>query len=96
MHQFFFYWYNSRGKELKPMGRKSPERRRADHQLTLHHRKPTSIGGSKRDKRNHSYIIDIKHCAWHTLFSNYSAETIARIINEKFIDPDYKFVCVKR
>jgi hypothetical protein len=75
---------------------KPREERRADHKLTLHHRKPTSIGGSRRDKRNLSWIIRIQHRAWHILFSNHTAETICAIINEKFLDPDYEFVCQRR
>jgi len=78
------------------MSNKTREERKRGQELTLHHRKPTSIGGSKRDRRNHSYVQHIKHCAWHTLFSNHTAETIIRIINEKYIDPDYEVVCRKR
>ena len=78
------------------MSSKTREERKRSHELTLHHRKPTSIGGSKRDRRNHSYIQHIKHCAWHTLFSNHTAETIIRMINEKYIDPDYEIICKKR
>jgi hypothetical protein len=78
------------------MSKKTREERKAGQELTLHHRKPTSIGGSKRDKRNHSYVQHIKHCAWHTLFSNHSAQTIAYIINEKFLDPDYEFICQRK
>lgn len=78
------------------MSKKSREERKANQQLTKHHRKPTSIGGAKYDRRNHSYVPHIQHCAWHTLFSNHSAHTIAHIINEKYLDPDYEFVCQRR
>lgn len=78
------------------MSKKTREERKLGQQLTLHHRKPTSIGGSKNDKRNHSYIQHIKHNAWHILFSNHSAQTIAFMINEKYIDPDYEFICVRK
>ena len=78
------------------MSKKSPEKRRADHALTLHHRKPTSIGGSKRDNRNHSWVTRIQHRAWHILFSNHTAQTICLIINEKFIDPDYELKLVRK
>lgn len=67
-----------------------------EHQLTLHHRKPTSIGGSRHGRHNHSKVTRIQHQAWHTLFSNHTAQTIAHIINEKWLDPDYTLVCVKR
>jgi hypothetical protein len=65
------------------------------HKLTRHHRKPTSIGGTS-EKRNLSHIPRGQHEAWHLIFSNHTAETICAIINEKYLDPDYKFVCVKR
>jgi hypothetical protein len=78
------------------MARKTAEARKRDQELTLHHRKPTSIGGSAKDKRNHSYIQHIKHNAWHTLFSNHSAQTIAYMINEKYLDPDYEFILKKK
>ena len=67
-----------------------------NHQLTLHNRKPTSIGGSRHGKRNHSRVTRIQHQAWHTLFSNHTAQTIVSIINEKWIDPDYEIICVKK
>ena len=70
--------------------------RAEEQQLTLHHRKPTSIGGSRHNKRNHSYVPRNQHQAWHTLFSNHTAQTICAIINEKFLDSDYQFVCVKK
>jgi hypothetical protein len=63
--------------------------------LTLHHRKPTSIGGSIYGKRNHSFLPIAQHEAWHTIFSNLEAHTICALINEKYLDPDYKFICVK-
>jgi hypothetical protein len=76
--------------------RKSKQKQCFDCQITLHHRKPTSIGGSKHNKKNHSKVTRIQHRAWHTLFSNFTAQTIAGIINEKWVDPAYKFVCVPR
>ncbi len=66
---------------------------KARHKLTKHHRKPTSIGG-KNEERNISLIPDYQHCAWHAIVSNHSAQTICFILNEKFIDPDFKFICV--
>lgn len=69
--------------------------RNPEDKLTLHHRKPTSIGGSRHNKRNHSMLPSKQHQAWHTLFSNLSAETICALINEKYLDPDFKFVCTK-
>lgn len=65
------------------------------HALTKHHRKPTSIGG-ENDKRNISYVPRNQHEAWHLIFTNLSATTICAIINEKWIDPDYEFICRKK
>jgi hypothetical protein len=76
--------------------KKTPEQRRFDHELTLHHRKPTSIGGARHNKANHSWLPRIQHQAWHILFSNHSAQTICYIINEKYIDPEYEFRLVKK
>lgn len=64
--------------------------------FSLHHRKPTSIGGSRHNKRNHSILPVKQHQAWHTLFSNLTAETICALINEKYLDPAYEFICVKK
>lgn len=68
-------------------------RQRKKHQLERHHRKPTSIGG-KEEERNYSYIPNFQHQAWHAIVSNHSAQTICFILNEKFLDSDFKFICV--
>lgn len=36
------------------------------------------------------------HEAWHTIAGAETPERIAEIINQKFLDPDWKFVAVKR
>ena len=59
-----------------------------------HHRHPRSLGGGN-EPSNISVVKQADHNAWHTLFSNYSPETIARIINEKWIPRNYHFICVK-
>lgn len=74
--------------------KKTREQREYDHKLTLHHRKPTSIGGARHNVDNHSYVPRIQHISWHNLFSNHTAETICAIVNEKFLDNDYKLICV--
>lgn len=78
------------------MCHKPVEQRRFDHQKTLHHRKPISIGGARHNKRNHSWIQRIKHQAWHTLFDNHTATTIVFLINQHYIDPDYEVVLVRK
>jgi len=64
-------------------------------QLTIHHKKPRSLGGHS-DNRNLSFVPKYLHRSWHNLFSNYTPETIASIINEKWLDPDYEFVVRKK
>lgn len=59
-----------------------------------HHRTPRSRGGSDKPE-NISVVRQADHNAWHTLFSNHSPETIACIINEKWIPKDYRFICVR-
>ena len=63
--------------------------------MTRHHRKPKSLGGG-RSKRNISLLPNKKHVAWHILFENWPAHKIAEEINQKFIDPDYQLVIVRR
>ena len=69
--------------------------RRKNVELSIHHRKPTSIGGGN-DERNLSEIPRRKHEAWHILFFNASPELIAWIINKHYLDPDYEMVVRKR
>ena len=61
--------------------------------LHRHHRLPKSLGGSNSN-RNISFVTQTQHRGWHTLFSNHTAPTICGIINEKWLDPAYKFICV--
>lgn len=69
--------------------------KKMSHSVTCHHRKPTSIGGTNQD-RNISFIFENKHQAWHTLFGNMTAEDICCLINDIYLDPDFKFVFTKR
>ena len=57
-----------------------------------HHRQPRSKGGGNQDE-NISVVDSTQHQAWHILFSNLHPNTIADIINQKWIDPKYRFVC---
>lgn len=70
-------------------------KKKRQHELTKHHRKPSSIGGNG-DPENISHVPRIQHEAWHTLFSNHTAQTITAIINEKWLDPEFEIVCQKR
>lgn len=62
--------------------------------LTKHHRLPRSLGGTD-EKSNVSWVSHFQHQGWHAVASNHTAPTIAHILNEKFLDPEYKFICVR-
>jgi hypothetical protein len=61
---------------------------------TKHHRKPRSIGGGN-EPRNISMVPCYQHEAWHAIVLNHTAFTIQYMLNDKYLDPDYKFICVK-
>lgn len=54
-----------------------------------HHRLPKSLGG-KRTPENISRVRRTQHEAWHTLFGNMTAFQIAEVINEVWLDPNFK------
>jgi hypothetical protein len=62
--------------------------------MSKHHRKPQSLGGGNGD--NVSELPRSKHEAWHTLFRDFSPERIAEEINERYLDPDWEMVAVKK
>lgn len=63
--------------------------------LDKHHRKPSSLGGDNSEE-NISHVPIIQHQAWHILFSNHSPHTIAHIINDKWLDPEFELVVRRR
>lgn len=67
------------------------------NQLTKHHRKPRSLfqGKVNNEPENISKIKIKFHEAWHKLFNDMTAQEIAEEINNKYLDPEFKFV-VKR
>ena len=63
--------------------------------LSLHHRKNRSHGGS--DSPANTILLPRHiHRSWHNLFDNKEAKEIAEIINNKLLDPAYYFVCMKK
>lgn len=64
-------------------------------ELNVHHRKPRSLGGSNT-RENCVTVPVTQHQAWHTLFHNYDVETIARIINTTWLDPEFEFILKRR
>jgi hypothetical protein len=63
--------------------------------MTRHHRKPKSLGGGM-NKRNISLLPNKQHIAWHILFRNAPPEQIVDEINQKYLDPDYRLVLVRK
>lgn len=63
--------------------------------VSLHHRKPRSIGGTEEERNKIKLPIKL-HRAWHVLFQNWTAERIAQEISEQYLDPDYVMIAVKK
>jgi hypothetical protein len=63
--------------------------------LTRHHRRPRRHKG-KTEPRNISAVRRKDHEAWHLLFNHQEPEVIAKMINDVWLDPDYKFVVLPR
>jgi hypothetical protein len=63
--------------------------------MTIHHRRPVKLGGLS-DQRNLSRIPESKHRAWHLLFGHMNPYTIAKTINDVFLDPDFEFVVQRK
>lgn len=61
----------------------------------LHHKRPRSCGGCE-DSRNVKWVNTKLHCAWHRLFQNYGPARIADLINRDWLDPEFKFIVVKK
>ena len=80
-----------RAKRYKAISKRVSHQRDA---MSKHHRKPQSLGGGNGN--NVSELPRSKHEAWHTLFRDFSPERIAEEINERYLDPDWEFVAVKR
>lgn len=62
--------------------------------ISRHHRQCRSNGG-KTIASNISYVDPKQHKAFHTLFANKTPPEIAKILNEVWLDPAYRFVCVR-
>jgi len=67
-----------------------------EKQLTRHHRKPRAKGGNDLPT-NISMVTTKKHESYHILFGHGGdVEETARILNETWIDPEYKLVVVRK
>lgn len=82
------------------MSRKKSRQRKALRLIPIkqgesrHHRLPRSCGGTEHPS-NISVVKTKEHYSWHNLFSNLTPETIAEIINQKWIPSNYRMVCIK-
>jgi hypothetical protein len=63
--------------------------------LRGHHRKCLANNG-KDIPSNMSHPTGKQHKAWHTLTGHMSPWNIAHFFNEVFLDPEYKFLVVRR
>jgi len=63
--------------------------------MERHHRKPKSLKG-KTNKRNLSLVSKTQHSAWHALFDNKTPQEICKIIDDVWLDPSFRFICVAR
>ncbi len=93
---------------IQPMSRSQRRRgRKAYQRLRLqmrkgeskHHLRCQSNGGNTLDDKgncNISIVDKRQHDYWHSLFSNHLPPVIAAIINKKWLDQRWEFICVER
>lgn len=70
-------------------------RQQEGRRLSKHHRLPKSRGGSNTPK-NISVVDADQHAAFHKIFRNGTAQEVADILNDTWIDPDKVLICVDR
>lgn len=64
--------------------------------FSKHHRRPRHLGGGAFVPSGNLIKLPMEdHIAWHKLFGAMSAHEIATLINEKYLDPEFKMVCVQ-
>lgn len=73
------------------------DKRIAPWAKTQHHRKPKNQGG-KNNQANISILTRRQHEAWNiiTNANQMTPEEIAEEINNRYLDFEYEFICVKR
>src|SRR4051794_10390094 len=64
---------------------------RRPYAFSRHHRRPKSHRG-ETSPENILPVPVHHHRAWHLLFRNHEPQTIASIINQLWLDPEYEFV----
>ena len=76
------------------MKRKSPRKGRV---IERHHRLPRSRGGT--DSFPPGNVVNIEqtiHRAWHRIVGNMTADEVAAMLTDHFIDPRYYLIAVPR
>lgn len=64
-------------------------------QHNVHHRRPISRSGTD-DESNISIVPTKVHDAFHVIFQNHSPEGIAKILSERWIDPEWELIARKK
>jgi len=64
-------------------------------QHDIHHRKCVSRGGT--DSECNISIVPVKfHVAYHLIANNLSPEALAKVLTERWIDPEYEMIARKK
>ena len=63
--------------------------------VSKHHRKFRANGGTD-NKANLIELPHNKHMAFHLLFRDFTPERIAKELNDRYIDPDYEMIAVRK
>lgn len=79
-------------KTPKQIKRKKAQIKKSQNKLTVHHRRPVSLGGVTRES-NISNITEEIHRAWTILMSNMNAEQICNHINTYFKPKRVTLIC---
>jgi len=90
--------YRNKGKKLFPDDGKVIRRRKSDIKkseslMTIHHRRPISLGGLDRPW-NISYITHEIHKAWTIVAGNMNAEQICNYINTNYKPKGVTLICM--
>ena len=63
--------------------------------MSRHHRKCKSKGGDANIE-NIALVPLVAHEAYHTLFGNRPPWEVAKLLNDSWIDPEFKLVCFRK
>ena len=63
--------------------------------MSRHHKKCSSNGGTNAEY-NISYVPLTDHRAWHGFAKNLLPPQLCDLINQKYLDAEWMFICVRR